>query len=245
MKGWLGIILFVLMLAISACNDKLICPAYQSYFILDNTNYPREGYPNDRSQGLATSRFSYPDMSNHLIENPIRDEYFSYIDTDSFPKMVEVSKNQYGIITEKRLRARDRAMQTIPMEVVIPQAPDSLIYAGDEELFTELDLVDSLAIDSIRSLGKSYQYNLDQKYYLWYMRNKLVWKDELGGDATKETEGESPEGESATSDDAGAGKQGFFKRIFGNLFKKKGTQTDPAVDEAPTESTEEDPKDGF
>jgi hypothetical protein len=243
MKGGLVILSFIGLLGASSCNDKLVCSAYQSYFVLDNVNYPRNGYPKNRAEGLAASRFDYPDISYHQRENPIRDQYYAYLDVDSFPKEASVQKDQFGIIKKQRLRAKDRALQTIPMEVVIPPAPDSLLYAGDDELFTEFDLVDSAAVDSVRSLGRTYQYNVDQKYYLWYLRNKLVWKDELGQD-------EIPEESEAVAGDEGASveKEGFFKRISGkisNLFKKKTPEIDPAVDEAPVEEEEEEDPDGF
>lgn len=237
--------MFIGLLAASSCNDKLVCSAYQSYFVLDNVNYPRNGYPKNRAEGLEANRFDYPDASYHQRENPIRDEYYAYLDSDSMPKVANAEKDQFGIIKKQRLRAKDRAMQNIPMEVVIPPAPDSLLYGGDDELLTELDLVDSAAVDSVRSLGRTYQYNVDQKYYLWYLRNKLVWKDEL----EKEDEiQEGSEEELAPGEEGAEEKEGFFKRTIDkikNLFKKKEPAADPAVDEAPVEETEEEDPDGF
>jgi hypothetical protein len=248
MRGWLVISLFVVILAASACSDQLACSAYQSYFILDNVNYPRNGYPKDRAQGLAANRFDYPDLSYHERENPIRNEYYAYLDVDSFPKENRAAKDQFGIVKKQPLRAKERALQTIPMQVVIPEAPDSLLFAGDEELFAELDLVDSAAIDSVRSLGRSYQYNLDQKYYLWYLRNKLVWKDEVGeeGEETSATDTEAAAVDSEASVEDNMGFIDKVKAFFQNLFKKKEPELDPAVDEAPTEEAPaEDNGDGF
>ena len=120
--------MFIGLLAASSCNDKLVCSAYQSYFVLDNVNYPRNGYPKNRAEGLEANRFDYPDASYHQRENPIRDEYYAYLDSDSMPKVANAEKDQFGIIKKQRLRAKDRAMQNIPMEVVIPPAPDSLLF---------------------------------------------------------------------------------------------------------------------
>lgn len=235
------------MLAFSACNDRLICSAYSSYFVLDNANYPREGYPKDRAVGGELNRFDYPDPSYHLVQNPIREEYFAYISADSTPQIVSIgTSDQFGVAQPKNLRARERGLGRIPMEVVIPQAPDSILFGGDEELLAEMDLVDSLAVDSARSVGKSYQYNLDQKYYLWYHRNKLVWKDELEAQkaAAQEAEAAGTITDPSSATEVEGGKEGFFKRIFGNLFKKKEKPTDPAIDGEPSPDTEE-PEDGF
>ena len=128
------------------------------------------------------------------------------------------------------------------MEVVIPEPDDSLKFAGDQELMAELDIVDSTAIDSMGVKVKTYRYNNDQKYYLWYFRNKLVWKDEIG----KTEEEEQKEAEDAGDvDGVEEAKEGFFKRIFGRLFKKKEPKPDPAVDEAPDEDQEKEDPDGF
>ena len=233
---FLLIVLLGVLTGLFSCNDK-ICPSYSSFFILDNSNAGRIQ--------LAYGRADYPDISNYLYENQIRDKYFAYLDEDSIPRtdFTDVSKNRFGIIDKKGYRKKAYSMQTIPMEVVIPEADDSLKFAGDEQLVAELDIVDSAAIDSVSVLGKTYKYNNDQKYYLWYLRNKLVWKDELGKD---EEEGEElPEGEEG---EAVEEKQGFFKRIsskFKNLFKKKDKESDPAVDDAPVDEATEEVEDGF
>ena len=129
----------------------------------------------------------------------------------------------------------------IPMEVVIPPTDDSLRFAGDEQFLAELDVQDSTAVGPDTTMVKTYKYNVDQKYYNWYFRHKLVWKDQLDSEEDLE---EGPEVATSDTQEAATEKEGFFKRVFGNLFKKKEKPIDPAVDEPPVEDEEED-QDGF
>jgi len=232
---WLSV--GAVLLSLVSCNDK-ICPSYSSYFILDNSNADRIN--------MTYVSSAFPDPSYYLYSNPLRDRYFSYLNEDSIPRenIVTVLKDQFGIVEKQGYRKKERSLQSIPMEVVIPEPDDSLKFAGDQELLAELDIVDSAAIDSAVTKGKIYKYNNDQKYYLWYFRNKLVWKDELA----KEDEELPEEGEEAGEESGGEEvKEGFFKRIFGNLgslFKKKEPEPDPAVDEPPAEDQQEE-ENGF
>lgn len=230
---WLSTCAVLLVLA--SCNDK-ICPSYSSYFILDNSNADRIN--------MNYVSAAFPDPSYYLYSNSLRDKYFSYLNEDSIPRenLVTVRTDQFGIIEKQSYRKKERSLQIIPMEVVIPEPDDSLKFAGDQELMAELDIVDSTAIDSMGVKVKTYRYNNDQKYYLWYFRNKLVWKDEIG----KTEEEEQKEAEDAGDvDGVEEAKEGFFKRIFGKRFKKKEPKPDPAVDEAPDEDQEKEDPDGF
>lgn len=132
----------------------------------------------------------------------------------------------------------------IPMDVVIPEADDSLKFAGDQQLLAELDNVDSTAIDTVTVAVKTYKYNLDQKYYLWYLRDKLVWKDELEKQKA-ERQAASKSGDPVESGKESSTKEGFFKRTFGNLFKKKEKEVDPATIKPDKPAQEEDDPDGF
>lgn len=215
-----------------ACNDKLTCPAYTSYFVLENSN---------ANMVASASRGDVPDPSYLLRENEIRDKYFSYLGEDSKPRtdMRLPKKDQFGIIKKRGFLAKRNELKMIEMDVVIPESSDSIKFGGDIELLTELENVDSAAIDSASIQGKKYMYNVDQKYYLWYLRNKLVWKD--GNDEEEAL----PDGTTeAIAVDENAPKEGFFKRIFGNLFKKKDKLVDPATETPVDEAKEEEPE-GF
>ena len=235
MKSGSLLYILVILLAVitfSSCNDKLICPAYTSYFVLDNSN---------ANLVASAKRGDYPDPSYLLYENKIRDNYFTYIGEDSMPRndMRKVRKDQFGIIEKRRFLSKRNNLGMIPMEVVIPEPDDSIKFAGDDQLLAELDNVDSLAVDSAAIVGKTYKYNVDQKYYLWYLRDKLVWKEDPD-DKNKKSDAEIAGEET----DAGP-KEGFFKRIFGNIFKKKEKEVDPATIVPEEPGKEEDDPDGF
>ncbi len=226
-----GILLAVI--TFSSCNDKLTCPAYTSYFVLDNSN---------ANLVASAKRGNFPDPSYLLYENKLRDSYFTYIGEDSMPRndMRKVRKDQFGIIEKRRFLSKRNYLGMIPMEVVIPEPDDSIKFAGDVQLLAELENVDSLAVDSAAIAGKTYKYNVDQKYYLWYLREKLVWKDDLEKENIEPEEMEiAGEGEDV------APKEGFFKRTFGNIFKKKEKDVDPATIAPEIPDKEEDEPDGF
>ena len=142
--------LLLLLPAIFACNDKLTCPAYTSYFILDNSN---------ADLVASAKKDHWPDASYIIYENDIRDEYFSYVGEDSMPRTDRrvPRKDQFGIIQKTGFLAKKNDLKMIPMEVVIPESSDSVKFGGDAEFLTELDNVDSMAVDSASIETKTYK----------------------------------------------------------------------------------------
>lgn len=139
--------------ALSSCKIDKICPAYQSYYLLDEETQTKT---------------------------------FAYIAEDNLPRRDNAplsSKNDKGLLTSTWLTSRDAEIKTIPMQVVYPAIDDSLYFLGDEMMYAETDVVDSVALDSARAATGSFAYNNDQKFYNWYFREKLVWKDELLGES--------------------------------------------------------------
>lgn len=171
---------------LAGCKADMICPAYQSYFILDKET--------QKSQ-------------------------FTYFALDSLPRrdIFNTTTDPNGIVAKSSLLAyvgadwvRNREIRTINMEVIYPQISDSILFAGDAMMFAETDVIDTVALDSARMAAQSFRYGADQKFYNWYFRNKLVWKDELN----KEEESTSEESADKSQ------KKGFFSFIK-NLFSKK------------------------
>lgn len=182
-----AISVFVIGFLLASCKADMICPSYQSYFILD--------------EGTQKSQFTY----FALDSLPRRDIFNS-------------SKDKNGLVAKTSLLAyvdadwvRNREIKTIDMEVVYPQISDSTLFAGDAMMFAETDVVDTLALDSARMAAQTFKYGADQKYYNWYFRDKLVWKDEL-------------EKEEATSNDENVEKKGIFGFLKGLFNKKDSTE---------------------
>lgn len=179
---------------LAGCKSDMICPAYQSYFLLDEATQKNQ---------------------------------FTYFALDSLPRrdIFHVSKDKNGLVAKTSLLAyidtdwvRNRELRTIDMEVIFPEISDSILFAGDVMMYAETDIIDSTALDSARFAAQTFQYNVDQKFYNWYFRGKLVWKDELN--KTKE-EPDSPLPQVKESEpDQGIDK----KKGLGGLFKKKEKQ---------------------
>ena len=188
---------------LAGCKADMICPAYQSYFLIDET--------------AQKNQFTY----FALDSLPRKDVFYSSLDKNGLVAKTSL----FAYVDEDWVR--DREIRTVDMEVIYPVISDSLLFAGDVMMYAETDVVDSTALDSARMAAQTFRYGADQKYYNWYFRDKLVWKDELEG-GEKETD-------SSTEKEEKAGFFGFFK----NLFKKKDkAATDPEA--ADTTSPQEE-----
>ncbi len=197
MKGSYLYVVIVCASLLASCKADIICPAYQSYFLLD--------------------------------EN-IQHEQFTYFAQDSLPRkdVFHTTTDKNGLVAKTSLFAyinkdwlRNRELKTVPMTVVYPELSDSLLFAGDALMLAETDVVDTAALDSARLAAQTFQYNVDQKYYNWYFRGKLVWKDELA-DNEENTQNKQKE------------KKGIFA-FFKNLFKKKEKTPEKEITETTTE----------
>ncbi|MCB0496294.1 MAG: hypothetical protein KDC79_09170 [Cyclobacteriaceae bacterium] len=178
-------IIVVTMLA--SCKADMICPAYQSYFLLDST-------------------------AQH--------NRFTYFAEDSFPRkdLFNSSKNREGLMVYEEYRERWLDHKVVPMQVIYPVPSDSALFAGDVMMYAETDVVDSAALDSARMAAQTFQYNVDQKYYNWYFKDKLVWADELNKDKEiEQNNAPSPAGRPQI-DKPDTAKQKFSLK---GLFNKK------------------------
>ena len=167
-------------LAMSSCKLDKICPAYQSYFLLD-----------EKTQTNT----------------------FAYLAEDNLPRhdLPNAEKDVNGLIKSEWYVVKNYNMRTIPKQVVYPQLDDSLAFLGEEMMYAETDIVDSVALDSARTAALGFRYNNDQKFYNWYFKEKLVWADEQ-----YPQEGET----SATAITEEAVKKPFFKRLFKSKEEK-------------------------
>lgn len=143
-------LLGIILLGLTSCYEGLVCPAYQSYFILDDTTrYNTFSYMEAERDTPKTFR-DVRQTADGIIDRRFYDNFIAH-----------------------------NTLRTIPMEVIMPQKDDSLALLGDALMFAEMDIVDSASVDSAVVSGPVYPYNNDQKYYNWYFREKLVWADEV------------------------------------------------------------------
>jgi len=91
--------LLIQLLSFSSCKKDYICPAYQSYYLLDSAK---------------------------------REKYFSLFGEDSLPKViVDVKKSKVGIMEEVGYKKKNNHLQSLPMNIVYPELPDSVALQQD------------------------------------------------------------------------------------------------------------------
>jgi hypothetical protein len=91
--------LLIQLLSFSSCKKDYICPAYQSYYLLDSAK---------------------------------REKYFSLFGEDSLPKqIVEVKKSKVGIMEDMGYRKKNNQLQSLPMTIIYPEPPDSVLLQED------------------------------------------------------------------------------------------------------------------
>lgn len=157
-------------------------------------------------------------------------KHFSYFKEDSTPKLLSASKNKFLVAEKQPFWKKVRSLNTVKMETIYPQLDDSTQLAGDIVLQAEMDVVDSVALDStaVNEIGWTEHFNVDQEFYFYYFNDILVYPEERAllieekGLKDKKGDGE---------------KQNIFKKFL-SIFKKK-----PKTDEDGSELSEEDTDD--
>ena len=187
--------------AVFSCKVDKICASYQSYFLLSPTPQP-----STFSAQLSDS------IPNHEVP-----ALFALVSEDGLPRrdLPHTVKDKNGLVKSEWALIKNWNKRIVPMEVVIPEVSDSVLFSGDDIMFAERDVVDTLALDSARNAANTYKYNNDQKFYNWYFRNKLVWQDEQGNQETNATVKPS----AIVEEEAKPEKE--KKKLFKGLFKKK------------------------
>ncbi|MBL7863057.1 MAG: hypothetical protein JNJ65_17980 [Cyclobacteriaceae bacterium] len=226
----------MLIITLSACTQRLICPAYQSSFIYDKpTQREKFVYYNEST----TQPRDVLASNSKTITLPPRDS--SWVNSDvlkgpALPQVRRVKKDRYLLLPEKTYKQALKALRTVEMKPVYPKKADSL------DLKSELDSAARSVSDTVSAQGAASQpvedsvyvitktkekYNLDQDAYMWYFRDVLVLPDVRA--AMME------EGKVQAAKKKSEAKGGFFK----NLFKKKdkNDSTKVATPEAPSDST--------
>ena len=147
-------IFIVTILLSSACRDKVICPAFQSTYILDDSTrmaYYSYAWQLDditRQQYIASLTGVDTSATGGVGDAPGGDfgEYFAYVE-DYVPPAAKVRKTKYGIVKYEPYWLKTLRMKTAPMENVL--GPEDVIEEPiDEGEFYVSDFVsdDSLGL---------------------------------------------------------------------------------------------------
>jgi len=198
-----SILLFALLAIVgfTACNDKLICPAYQSYYIFDEKK---------RDDMFAMfGEDSLPKMGGDVAKN-------------KYGLVAQAKLLPY--------QRKKQELNTVHMETVMPTllsetTSDSVgtdsnflseeVFGGDEDAWKRL------APREISFEKRETGINVDQKNYALLLGDYLLAQQEADAAAEAAANGEDPFGEPGFGEfEEPEEKKGFFG-FFKNLFKKK------------------------
>ena len=257
MKRLLLILSYALLMS---CQDKVICPAFQSTYILDDStrnayfSYVWQLDENTRTQYLAKQSGEDPNDTIGAVAQP-KTDYYAYAGEKVVPWRIQ-KKTKYGIIKEPFYPVKNYQMRTAPMEnVLAPEHVSNDFVASD---FTDSLGVDSLsvAMDSLSvdtaaetlvaeeetkylyGYDPSDNFNVEQQYYNKYFADKFI------------DNRPKPEPAPVTLDSLGnpiasdtvQTKEPFFKGLFKKKRKEEVGEVAPEEESLPFEETEESPE---
>jgi hypothetical protein len=214
---------------LSACTQKMICPAYQSAFIYDQdalrkqmSYFKEDSTPKvitvSRNRYLIIPEASYRKKIRSMQTIPMKPVYTKVPDSLRSDK-----KNEFA-------GAEQDTADTLSAKKKETKDSTYAITKDKEVRFWKYDW------DSLKYRIDNVRLNADQDNYMWYNRDVLVLPDVR---AAMEDQ------KNAKTAKANAGKEkkgGFFK----NLFKKKPKKKEPPVETAnvaPADSTGATPAD--
>ncbi len=238
---------FLSFILLSACTQRMICPAYQSAYIYDKDELRKKfSYLNEDS----TPKVYYTaSKTKYLIAEPI--SYRKKIRNMSTVEMKDVNVKlpdslQIGnddIVAGAEL---DLAARSVIDSIYIVDVPQDSVAEVEEEPYMitkdkevrllKYDFPDSLIYDP--STGRyvaetpkyvitEVRYNVEQDNYMYYLRNYLILPDVK---LSKEQQSQ------AKAAKAKKGVFGFFKRLF---KKKKKDATDSTNLEPPVKAADD------
>ena len=171
-------------------------------------------------------------QSAFIHDKATLDRHFSYFGEDTLPKnQLIASKNKFLIIERVPYKKKVRSLNTVAMKTIYPVLDDSTALTGDVQMLTEMDVVDSLALDSAvqNELPWKEKFNVEQEFYFHYFNDILVYPEERAQAEMDKKEKGGTKG----------AKQGFFNRIFGGIFKKGKKNTSELTEGEETEENTE------
>ncbi|CAN5470324.1 hypothetical protein BH10BAC4_BH10BAC4_19330 [soil metagenome] len=187
------IVVVGLIALLSACTQRLACPAYQSSFIYDKETLRKKFsyFKEDSTPKIYTAS-----KSKYLIAVPE-----SY--RKKYRKMQTVEmKPIYPVIPDSLKVDKDADMLLAERDVIDSATTARRIEPGDS----------AYAITKTKE-----KFNLDQDLYMWYFRDMLVLPDVR---AAMQKNSEKKEDAKTSATKVKKEKVGFFRGLK-NIFKKK------------------------
>jgi hypothetical protein len=249
-------VVFTLSLLLSACTQRMICPAYQSAFVYDKNElrkkfsyFQEDSTPKmlmaSKTKYLIAEPVSYRRKLRSMQTIPMRDVNPVLPDsmTMTAEELIAGIDGEDGIVPGAELDLAARSVIDSTFIVDIPQdtsqtyADSIYVISKDKEVrFLKFNNPDSVKFDE--ATGKyvaqapeyvvtDIRFNVEQDNYMWYLRDNLVLPDVRLSQVQQKAQKEA-ESKAAKKAKEKKGFRGFFK----NLFKKK--------ERAPIDSTEQE-----
>lgn len=154
MKHFASVIIFLVVL--TGCRDKIICPAFQSTYILDDSvrtvyySYLWKLDKDTRAKYLEARRAA--DTLNTTLAPTRQSDYYAYLDKYIVPPK-EVEKTKYGIVKYEPYWMKNYQQRISPKENVLappPPLPVEETPYADVGVIVSTDFSDStkLSLDS-------------------------------------------------------------------------------------------------
>ena len=238
-------VLLSLSLLLSACTQRMICPAYQSAFIYDK-NELRKTFSYFMED--STPKMLMASKTKYLIAEPIsyRKKLRSMqtvamrpinpVVPDSLTigddPLQEEMEGEDGVVPGAELDLAARSVidsiyiEDVPVDTSQTYVDSIYVISKDKELrLLRYNFPDSLKFDEATGkyvsetpeyVVQDVRYNVEQDNYMWYLRNSLVLPDVRLSQLQQNAQKE----DAANAGKKAKKKAGFFG-FFKNLFKKK------------------------
>ena len=251
------------VLGIFSCQDKVICPAFQSTYILDDStrnayfSYVWQLDEPTRMQFLAqqdtTSTATLDSISPAGVGRPQTD-YYAYAGEKVVPWRVS-KRTKYGIVKPVFMPIKKYRMRTAPMENVLrpkpePTAVDAnfVVDARPDSIATDslsLAATDTLSIESFaveeeekKETRFLYGYDPSDNFNVEQQYYNKYFSSRLIDNRPEPKP--APVIPDSTQSDSTSAKKSLFKGLFGGKKKTQASDsvaTEPPVEEAPSEES--------
>ncbi|MBL7856801.1 MAG: hypothetical protein JNM57_03860 [Cyclobacteriaceae bacterium] len=225
---------FGLSMALGACTQRMVCPAYQSAFIYDKEELRKKF---SYFQEDSTPKILTASKNKYLVAEPVtyrkKIRSMQTVEMKQIPVKVPDSLTMDGDVSLAELDMAARSVMDTIMASGYQKRDTTQVEEDSVYVITkdkELRLL-KYNPDSLKYSVVDVRLNVDQDNYMWYLRNYLILPDVRL--AKQQQQNAKEEGKSSKSK---KGVKGFFKNLF---KKKKATATDSTSLVAPVRSESE------
>jgi hypothetical protein len=150
MRNFLLIFIFTLIMA--SCRDKIVCPAFQSTYILDDSTrmaYYSYVWKLDKASRESYLASAFGNGDSLSVGNSSTLRYYDYVE-DIIQPREEVRRSSYGIIKYEPMWLKNYKLKTAPKENILGPEPlrEKKLEPIDTGEFIASDFSDSLSTDS-------------------------------------------------------------------------------------------------